>query len=148
MANKPVWTEGLLLSQHHMQQQDRYHEALLQDRLRAFTHYGWGISELKIDERGFAAGHFQLQRFAAIWPDGASIACGEGTDLPVPPPRALPPDAPRTEVFLGLAHEVEGAGIVGSTEEANVRKYVRTTRQVVDLNTGGSQSGQVCASGR
>ncbi|HEY8943219.1 MAG TPA: type VI secretion system baseplate subunit TssK, partial [Polyangiaceae bacterium] len=76
MPNKPVWSEGLLLSQHHMQQQDRYHEALLRDRLRAITHYGWGITELEIDERGFAAGQFKLRRFAAIWPDGTSISCG------------------------------------------------------------------------
>lgn len=138
MPNKPVWSEGLLLSQHHLQQQDRYHEALLRDRLRAITHYGWGVTELEIDERGFAAGHFKLRRFAAIWPDGTSVACGEGTDVPAPPPRPLPPDAQRTEVFLGLAYELDGSAIVAGEEDPSVRRFVRSTRPVVDLNSGGS----------
>jgi type VI secretion system protein ImpJ len=138
VAKKPVWMEGLLLSQHHMQQQDRYHEELLRARIRAITHFGWGISELKIDERGFSAGEFKIQRFAAIWPDGTSVSCGEGTDVPVPPPRKLPPDALRTEVYLGLAFELEGSAAVGSEGEPAVRRYARMTRQVVDVNTGSS----------
>lgn len=138
MPNKPVWSEGLLLSQHHLQQQDRYHEALLRDRLRAITHYGWGVTELAIDERGFAAGQFQLRRFAAIWPDGTSIACGEGTEVAAPPPRPLPADALRTEVFLGLAYELEGTALVGTEDDPGMRRYVRTSRQVLDVNTGGS----------
>jgi type VI secretion system protein ImpJ len=63
MAHKPLWTEGLLVSQHHFQQQDRYHEKILQDRLSAVTHYDWGITEIDIDERGFAAGQFNLRKF-------------------------------------------------------------------------------------
>lgn len=138
MTSKPVWTEGLLLSQHHLQQQDRYHEDLLRTCLRAVTHYGWGILDLRVDESGFAAGQFKLQRLRAIWPDGTVVACGEGTDVAVPPPRALPADVLRVEVFLGLAHDVDGAGIVGGAEEATVRRYVRATRPVVDVNTGGA----------
>ncbi len=138
MARKPVWSEGLLLSQHHLQQQDAYHEDLLRVRLRAVSHYPWGISDLKIDERGFAAGEFRLQRFEATWPDGTVILCGEGTDVPVPPPRKLPPNAQRTEVFVGLAHAVQGAGVVGSAEDAQTRKFLRSAHQVPDVNTGGS----------
>ncbi len=44
MPRKPIWTEGLLVSQHHFQQQDQYIEALLSERLRAVTHYDWGVS--------------------------------------------------------------------------------------------------------
>ena len=51
MANKPVWSEGLLLSQHHMQQQDRYHEALLRERMQGVRHYDWGITDLEIEIR-------------------------------------------------------------------------------------------------
>ncbi|HQB46993.1 MAG TPA: hypothetical protein PLV85_25475 [Polyangiaceae bacterium] len=35
MIHKLVWTEGLFITQHHFQQLDRYHEALLGERLRA-----------------------------------------------------------------------------------------------------------------
>ncbi len=138
MVRKPVWSEGLLLSQHHLQQQDSYHENLLRVRLRGLAHYSWGISELNIDERGFAAGEFKLRRFVAIWPDGTPIACGEGADVPVPPPRKLPPNAQRTEVFLGLAHAVDGTGVIGMPEDTSIRRYVRATRQVIDVNSGAS----------
>ncbi len=138
MPNKPVWTEGLLLSQHHIQQQDRYHEQLLADRLRIVSHYDWGISELEIDERGFAAGEFRLRRLAAVWPDGTSVACGEGSDMPVPPPRALPPDVVKVQVSIGLAHESDGTAVVGHEHEPSVRRYLRDVRSVVDVNTGGS----------
>ena len=37
MPNKPVWSEGVLVSQHHFQQQDRYHEQLLADRVRGIV---------------------------------------------------------------------------------------------------------------
>ena len=133
-----MWAEGLLLSQHHMQQQDAYHEDLLRVRLRALAHYAWGISNLKIDERGFTSGEFKLRRFEAVWPDGTVISCGEGTEVPVPPPRRLPPNAQQTEIFIGLAHAVKGTGFVGSGDDSNIRKYVRSTRQVVDVNSGGS----------
>lgn len=138
MAKKPIWTEGLLLSQHHLQQQDAYHEDVLRRRLRALTHYAWGIINVKIDEQAFAAGEFKLLQFEAIWPDGTIIHCGEGSDVPAPAPRKLPPDALRTEVYVGLAHGIDGTSLVGTADQTTVRKYTRATHQVVDVNSGGS----------
>lgn len=136
MTRKPIWTEGLLVSQHHFQQQDRYFEGLLQDRIRAVSHYDWGISELKIDERGFAAGQFRLQLFSAIWPDGVSVACGEGTGVPAPEPRDLPTDAQRVEVFVGLASGSDAAQI--SLDGSGMRRFSRELSTAVDTNSGTS----------
>jgi type VI secretion system protein ImpJ len=135
MTRKPIWTEGLLVSQHHFQQQDLYFEGLLQDRVRAVSHYDWGISELKIDERGFAAGQFRLQRFSAIWPDGVSVACGEGTGVPAPEPRDLPTDAQRVEVFIGLA---SGGEAQVSLDGSGMRRFTRELSTAVDTNSGSS----------
>ncbi len=103
MPNKPVWSEGVLVSQHHFQQQDRYHEQLLADRVRAVVHYDWGITELEIDSAGLASSQLRIVKFKAIWPDGASLACGEGYDQPAPPPRnfeaALPPGSTGSRCF-------------------------------------------------
>jgi type VI secretion system protein ImpJ len=136
MTRKPIWTEGLLVSQHHFQRQDEYFEGLLQDRIRAISHYDWGISELKIDERGFASGQFRLQRFSAIWPDGVSVACGEGTGVPAPEPRDLPTDAQRVEVFVCLASGSEAAQV--SLDGSGMRRYSREVDTPVDTNTGTS----------
>jgi type VI secretion system protein ImpJ len=136
MARKPIWTEGLLVSQHHFQQQDLYLETLVHDRVQAVAHYDWGITQLKIDERGFAAGQFRLQSFAAIWPDGASVVCGEGSGVPAPAPRELPSDAQRVDVFVALANASEGAQV--SLDGAGARRYSRELQSVPDVNTGGA----------
>jgi type VI secretion system protein ImpJ len=136
MTRKPIWTEGLLVSQHHFQQQDQYIEGLVRDRIRAVSHYDWGISELKLDERGFAAGQFRLQRFSAIWPDGVSVSCGEGTGVPAPEPRDLPTDAQRVEVFVALASDNDSAQV--SLDGAGMRRYTRELATAVDTNTGTS----------
>jgi type VI secretion system protein ImpJ len=136
MARKPIWTEGLLISQHHLQQQDQYFEGLLQDRVRAISHYDWGISELKIDELGFAAGQFRVLRLSAIWPDGTSIVCGEGTGVPAPEPRDLPVDSQRIEVFIGLTAASDSAQL--AMDGAGMRRYARELHTVQDLNSGSS----------
>jgi type VI secretion system protein ImpJ len=143
MPHKPVWTEGLLVSQHHFQQQDRYHEGLLRDRISAISHYGWGVTELEIDERALASSQLKLKRFAAIWPDGASVRCGEGTEEPTPAPRsfeaAFAADASKLEIYVALAHESEVAANVASREEVSSgRRYEPVERVVSDLNTGTS----------
>jgi type VI secretion system protein ImpJ len=143
MPNKPIWTEGLLVSQHHFQQQDRYHESLLRERLQAVTHFAWGITELEIDERALASSQFKLKRLAAIWPDGETVRCGEGTDEPAPSPRSFeslfPADARKLEIHLALAHENEGAANVATKEDGvGGRRYSTHLRAVADLNTGTS----------
>lgn len=138
VPNKPVWSEGLLLSQHHLQQQDLYHEGLLRERLGPLAHYDWGIAEIEIDDRGFAAGEFRLRKLRAIWPDGTYVSCGEGGEAPAPPPRALPADGARVDLFLGLAHAGPSVAAVGNEGDASVRRFVRETRQVLDVNSGGS----------
>jgi len=142
MPNKPIWTEGILLSQHHFQQQDRYHESLLRDRLQAVIHYDWGVTELELDDRGLASGQFKVRRFAAIWPDGTSLRCGDDLDEPPPAPRsfeeAFPPDAATLEVFLGLAQESQSALLAQDDEAGEARRFVRAVQSVPDVNSGGS----------
>ncbi len=134
MARKPIWTEGLLVSQHHFQQQDLYVEGLVTERVRAISHYDWGVSELKLDERGFAAGQLRVQRLRAIWPDGTSVDCGEGTQVPAPEPRDLPSDAQRIEVYIGLAASGDGAQV--SLDGQAMRRFTRDVAQVADANSG------------
>src|SRR5919108_486136 len=47
--SKVVWSEGLFLRPHHLQQNDRYVEHLLESRVRHVTPYPWGFSHIEID---------------------------------------------------------------------------------------------------
>jgi type VI secretion system protein ImpJ len=141
MPQKPVWSEGVLVSQHHFQQQDRYHEQLLRDRISALAHYDWGITALEIDTRALASNELRILKFQAIWPDGASVSCGEGGEQPAPEPRnfssAFPADLDKLEVFLGLAHENTATALVGRPNEHHEpRRYVQDVAHVNDVNTG------------
>ena len=70
---KPIWTEGLFISEHHLQQQDQYHEELLEERLEALGRPAWGVLELQVDLDALAQGHMVLSRLRAILPDGSSV---------------------------------------------------------------------------
>jgi len=145
MVAKPIWTEGLLLSQHHFQQQDRYHEGLLADRIQALAQYAWGITGLELEERALSSGQVKIRRLSAIWPDGASLVVGEGSGEPAPPPRsfesAFAPEARKLEVFVGLAHESASALLEDKLKNIGARRFVRESHDVADLNTGGSLQG-------
>jgi type VI secretion system protein ImpJ len=47
--SKVVWSEGLFLRQHHLQQHDRYVEHLVDMRVRSVSPYPWGFSAIEID---------------------------------------------------------------------------------------------------
>ena len=79
MPRKLVWTEGLFITQHHLQQLDAYHEALVGERLQAALPYDWGVIDLAIDERALATNQLRVTRLSVVMPDGLSIRLGEGS---------------------------------------------------------------------
>jgi type VI secretion system protein ImpJ len=142
MPRKLVWTEGLFITQHHFQQLDRYHEANLNERLRAVVPLDWGISDVEIDERALAAGQFKVNRLSAILPDGTVILVGEGGDQL--PPRAidasLGANGRSFDVHVALAHE--GDGLANVELEGKPGAHARWTRHqqgVPDINVGGAE---------
>src|SRR3984893_2595687 len=75
---KVAWTEGLFLRPHHFQQNDRYHEHLLESRVRFATPYPWGFSYLEIDRDLAQQSKFSLRRGGG----------GPARRPPPPPPSA------------------------------------------------------------
>ncbi|HSC88052.1 MAG TPA: type VI secretion system baseplate subunit TssK, partial [Polyangiaceae bacterium] len=59
-TKKPVWTEGLFITEHHLQQQDRYHEGRLEERLATGSRANWGLMDLQIDMESLGRGQFAL----------------------------------------------------------------------------------------
>ena len=49
IPSKVLWGEGLFLRPQHFQQQDRYHEARLNETANALHPYCWGVRRLAID---------------------------------------------------------------------------------------------------
>ena len=97
---KVAWSEGLFLRPHHLQQSDRYHEHLLESRVRPTTPYPWGFSELEIDRDLAQQSKFALRRAAGIMPDGTPFSIP--ADSPLPHAIVVPEAAAGQIVWLSM----------------------------------------------
>jgi type VI secretion system protein ImpJ len=97
---KVAWTEGLFLRPHHFQQNDRYHEHLLEGRVRMATPYPWGFSHLEIDRDLAQQAKIGLRRVVGVLPDGTPFDLP--TDGPLPPPIAVPDNAAQQIAWLSM----------------------------------------------
>ena len=139
-AKKLVWTEGLFITQHHLQQLDRYHEQLLHDRMSAAFPYGWGITDIEIDERALATGQFRIARLSGTLPDGTPIMVGDNMDdtIPARPLEAAMTAQTRTlDVYVGIATETEtGANVDLEARAGALTRYSREHGSLLDYNLG------------
>src|SRR5262245_2512230 len=106
-----VWAEGMLVSPQHFQQQDIYHERLLDQRIAALAPYPWGVVAIDIDAGALGADQLRLTKFVGALPDGQLIAFEDG-DAECPAVRAIGPHFLPTQgsldVYLALPKEREG----------------------------------------
>lgn len=137
---KVLWSEGLFIAPHHFQQWDRYHEDVLNFRIRALTTFMWGAEELKFNEEALENGVFELVRCRAVLPDGVPV---DIPDVDPPPPTRnfmdhFPPTAERMDVFLALPAARTGvaSGAAGQPAADFQARYVPVQVQVSDENTG------------
>jgi len=115
-----VWSEGMLVSPQHLQQQDLYHERLMDERIAAVTPYRWGVVSIEIDAGALGSDQLRVTKFVGILPDGL-YAAFEGKDPEAAPVRPIgehfPPSQAACEIYLGVAKEREGVPSV-ATEQA------------------------------
>ena len=124
---KVAWSEGLFLRPHHLQQNDRYHEHLLESRVRHATPYPWGFSELEIDRDLAQQSKFALRRAAGVMPDGTPFSIPN--DSPLPPAIVVPETAAGQIVWLSIPI---GAA---NTREADDREAESAARYVIGAET-------------
>jgi type VI secretion system protein ImpJ len=128
--SKVVWSEGLFLRPHHLQQSDRYLENLVENRVRHITPYPWGFSHLEIDRDLAQQSRFAVRRATGIMPDGTPFDMPGGS--PLPPPIEVPETAAKQVLWLSMpvaspnTREVED----GAAESAS--RYVPATEMLID----------------
>lgn len=79
---KIVWNEGMLLTPHHFQQWDNYHEELLNSRVQSVMQYEYGVLDLSINNEAIANGNFQILNCRAVLPDGLMINVPDAEGVP------------------------------------------------------------------
>lgn len=68
--NRVIWNEGLFIKPQHFQQQQRYVEYHLDERMRSVSQYLYGISELSLNPEYLSFGRVSIDRAVGIMPDG------------------------------------------------------------------------------
>ncbi len=138
---RPVWSEGLLMAPQHLQQQDAYHEALLEARLEAVSPLSYGVVDVELDRRALAAGQITLERFSGVLPGGlvAGFAAAEpGAPSSRPIDTHFAPTQAALEIFLGVARERDGS----SSHEGTRARFKPRQREAFD-RVGSAEAVQV-----
>lgn len=71
--NRVVWSEGLFIKPQHFQQQQRFQDYVLHERITSASQYLFGVSELLINPDQLAHGTITIERAIGVMPDGAVI---------------------------------------------------------------------------
>jgi type VI secretion system protein ImpJ len=137
-----IWSEGMFMSPHHMQQLDLYHESLVETRLGSVCLYPWGVASLQFDMEALRAGQVSLLEFFGILPDGLAVAF-EGGQEESPATRPVEghfhPTQQLLEVYLGIPKErsdVESYGAAGKLGASP--RFSPRSRPVGDLHASTS----------
>lgn len=138
-----VWNEGMLLSPHHFQQADNYHEALLNARIASLVPYEWGILDIEINRDAVANGYVELMKCSGVMPDGLMVNLP--LNGPPPDPRPVeghfPPGADHLDVYLAIPSARNGAASFQASggEAAPTLRYWQEAGVVVDETTGDNE---------
>jgi type VI secretion system protein ImpJ len=148
--NKVAWSEGVLLTPHHLQQLDRYHEHRLQARVGPLVPYAWGVVHLAIDEDDLTErGGFTLRVFQGVLRSGTPVDVPDVEEAP--PRREITPDlfdsaSDRLDVYLAVPSERPQAGSYAlpgqGSEDGGVgyeSRYLIRVARLNDETYGGSE---------
>lgn len=83
MDNRVVWSEGIFLSPHHFQQQERYFENTLNQRVTMSGPFQWGFRRLVIEPDALLLGQVSISEARGILADGTVFNLPQND--PVPP---------------------------------------------------------------
>lgn len=71
---EPVsWSEGMLLSPHHFQQNDIYWNNLLHRRMTMLQPYAWGVLDMALDPTELTKGRVVFKRLRCVMTDGLVV---------------------------------------------------------------------------
>lgn len=121
------WSEGMLLSPQHFQQNDIHAQAMLQQRLASVTPHACGVRRLQLDSTRLADGLIKIIECDAVTPDGLPLvfrAAASGVDLSLLVEARHGPDGAPAPVRVYLAIPPRaGAGLGPVGSRTSHRRY-------------------------
>ncbi|MGN6669410.1 MAG: type VI secretion system baseplate subunit TssK [Trinickia sp.] len=136
--DKPLWHEGLILTQQHFQQQERWAAFAMHQFSSAALAEPWGTLDVEVDEEALTTGRLKLTRLKLRFPDGTPVDTTVA-DV-IPPARDLTQGVPADRQTLTIVAALALPDANGSNcrfDEATLARARRTYREfvkVTDLN--------------
>ena len=139
-TNRVVWQEGMFLRAQHFQQQDRWLEAVLRERVAALRPHGWGLTEFTINRDLLATGQFALANASGVFEDGTPFALPGETDQPVP--LDLPETTRNAIVYLVLPMRQAGSVEIAA-DGVSEGRYNQRGFEAYDTHSGSPQPAEL-----
>lgn len=137
--SKVLWTEGLFLQPHHFQQADRHTEALVAGLAQRVTPYGWGVSDLEVDDDALKIGQFALRSCSGLTQDGVVFRVPGSDDHP--PALEVPSNTKDCVVYLSVPQRRQGAAEVDmSGSELSAARLRPAELEITDTMGAGDKA--------
>lgn len=135
LLSKVLWREGMHLSQHHFQAQNRYVEDTLAVALGQLCFEPHGLTELSIDDAALRGGTAMLRTARGIMPDSMPFHMPDSDALPEPREfsSVFSPTQLSHVLLLGIGPHRAAASNIGADGNGRTRYAVeqRTVRDAV-----------------
>jgi type VI secretion system protein ImpJ len=128
--SKVFWSEGLFLRPHHLQQNDRYLEHLINKRVRRITPYPWGFDELEIDQDLAQQSKFAVRRASGVLPDGTPFDIPANS--PLPEAIDVPEGTAGQIAWLVMPLAAPNTREVDESTADSASRYIRTSETFID----------------
>ncbi|MEL1266372.1 type VI secretion system baseplate subunit TssK [Pseudoxanthomonas putridarboris] len=129
-----VWKEGLFVKPQHFQQEARYFEHHVHQRVSGVGQYLYGFSELELNSEYLSFGKIALLRARGVMPDGSVFEIPAET--PSPSPLTISDiSAVNQTVYLALPLRSEGALEVQWPETYAHRRYAAGQTEIKDVHS-------------
>ena len=136
--DKVVWSEGMLLRPQHLQQHDRYLDQQFRTRGRMLEPFGWGISQLQVDEQLLQQGAFAISRAEGVFPDGGLFATNSREQRLL---IEVHPGKQNVLIYLALPVVLLGADETAPAYDDNsLTRWISSEEDVQDSNLGSSKT--------
>ncbi len=138
------WSEGMMLSPQHFQQNDIYWQQQLRHLMAQIQPYYWGVIDIAIDEALLREGKVRIDRLQCVMPDGLVMQHEAATQdevlyLDIADRDELKEQKP-VRIHAAVPVRAEGA----ASQSSAIQRYASVAGELeVDENTGESRI-QIC----
>lgn len=141
MDNRVVWSEGIFLSPHHFQQQERYLENTLNQRVSVSSPFQWGFRRLVIEPDGLLMGQVSLAEARGIFADGTVFDLPKNDPVPAVLDLSEQKDLSGKRIFLAVPSVQNNKALINKRLDSQESfRYNRFDMELVDYNEGDRSS--------